>query len=224
MADRIVQPKVLVSTNPDTYDNLIMQQAQNATNVTTNINGNAISDIFESNGTTVKNATNADNAIKKTDNTYGGLMLDENGILKFGNIIIPQKRSILSSPVYVSSAHKIIPLSESLKSGDIIEVEVELTGTTDDTRTGKLLKFQCFIPDLENEDEGSDIKINSNVLAIDIYSSAVKFVLPPLEISKSNTQELSAGLMTTITCDSAGTKPSVNVYRYYVNKIYKIIE
>lgn len=34
----------------------------NATNVTTNINGNAISDIFESNGTTVKNATNATNA------------------------------------------------------------------------------------------------------------------------------------------------------------------
>lgn len=58
MADRIVQPKVLASTNPDTYDNLIMQQAQNATNVTTNINGNAISDIFESNGIIVKKATN----------------------------------------------------------------------------------------------------------------------------------------------------------------------
>lgn len=34
----------------------------NANNVTTNINGNAISDIFESNGTTVKNATNSANA------------------------------------------------------------------------------------------------------------------------------------------------------------------
>lgn len=33
-----------------------------ATNVTTNINGKAISSIFESNGTTVKNATNATNA------------------------------------------------------------------------------------------------------------------------------------------------------------------
>lgn len=36
--------------------------ADNATNVTTNINGKAISDIFESNGTTVKNATNANKA------------------------------------------------------------------------------------------------------------------------------------------------------------------
>lgn len=34
MADRIVQPKVLASTNPDTYDNLIIQQAQNATYAT----------------------------------------------------------------------------------------------------------------------------------------------------------------------------------------------
>ena len=62
MADRIVQPKVLASTNPDTYDNLIMQQAQNSTNVTTTINGNAISDIFENNGTVVKNAINAASA------------------------------------------------------------------------------------------------------------------------------------------------------------------
>ena len=58
MADRIVQPKVLASTNPDAYDNLIMAQSKDATNVTTNINGKAISSIFESNGTTVKNATN----------------------------------------------------------------------------------------------------------------------------------------------------------------------
>lgn len=63
MADRIVQPKVLASQNPDTYDNLIIQQAQNASNVTNSINGNALSDIFESNGTTVKNATNAANGI-----------------------------------------------------------------------------------------------------------------------------------------------------------------
>lgn len=44
--------------------------AANATNVTTNINGNAISDIFESNGTTVKNATNSANATNATNATY----------------------------------------------------------------------------------------------------------------------------------------------------------
>lgn len=39
MADRIVQPKVLASTNPDTYDNLIMQQAQNAMTANSSNNG-----------------------------------------------------------------------------------------------------------------------------------------------------------------------------------------
>lgn len=70
MADIIVQPKVLASQNPDTYNNLIMAQAQNATNVTTNINGNAISNIFESDGITVKNATNA-NSVPNILDTSG---------------------------------------------------------------------------------------------------------------------------------------------------------
>lgn len=134
MADRIVQPKVLVSTNPDTYDNLIMQQAQNATdatNVTTNINGNAISDIFESNGTTVKNATNADNAIKKTDNTYGGLMLDENGVLKFGDIIIPQKKTLWTGSTLVSNSVDI-QLPTILKVGDKLRIKGQY-GTTGNT-------------------------------------------------------------------------------------------
>lgn len=39
-------------------------QADSATNVTTNINGKAITSIFEANGTTVKNATHADSADK----------------------------------------------------------------------------------------------------------------------------------------------------------------
>ena len=38
------------------------ETADNATNVTTNINGKAITDIFETNSTTVKNATKANNA------------------------------------------------------------------------------------------------------------------------------------------------------------------
>lgn len=51
--------------------------ADNATNVTTNINGKAISDIFESNGTTVKNATNANKAtsadkVKGSFSFFGG--------------------------------------------------------------------------------------------------------------------------------------------------------
>ena len=46
--------------------------ADSAANVTTNINGKAITSIFESNGTTVKNATNAASATKATSATSAG--------------------------------------------------------------------------------------------------------------------------------------------------------
>lgn len=51
--------------------------AANATNVTTNINGKAISTIFESNGTTVKNATNATNV------NISNLNTGDNAIVNF---------------------------------------------------------------------------------------------------------------------------------------------
>ena len=53
------------ATSADTATN-----ATNATNVTTNINGHAITDIFETNGTTVKNATSAGTA-NKVNNKLG---------------------------------------------------------------------------------------------------------------------------------------------------------
>lgn len=55
--------KVKSAEHADTADSATnATNAANATNVTTNINGKAISSIFESNGMTVKNATNATNA------------------------------------------------------------------------------------------------------------------------------------------------------------------
>ena len=107
MADRIVQPKVLASTNPDTYDNLIMQQAQNSTNVTTTINGNAISDIFENNGTVVKNATNAASAtngifMQRFSNwvEFVGWMINNESCLYF-DVIFNSSLSISDCPEYV---------------------------------------------------------------------------------------------------------------------------
>ncbi len=60
--------KVKSAEHADTADNATSAgtatNATNATNVTTNINGHAITDIFESNGTTVKKATSAGTADK----------------------------------------------------------------------------------------------------------------------------------------------------------------
>ena len=57
--------KVKSAEHADTADSATSAStATNATNVTTNINGHAITDIFESNGTTVKKATSAGTADK----------------------------------------------------------------------------------------------------------------------------------------------------------------
>lgn len=57
---------------PETIKATIEGNASSATNVTTNINGKAITTIFEENGTTVKNATNAtyDSQGKNIGSTY----------------------------------------------------------------------------------------------------------------------------------------------------------
>ena len=62
--------------------------AANADNLTSTINGKPISDIFEDDGTTVKNATNAVNAIVNHDGTYSGFTKDESGFLKTGNEVV----------------------------------------------------------------------------------------------------------------------------------------
>lgn len=56
--------------------------ADSAANVTTNINGKAITSIFESNGTTVKNATNAASATKATSATSAGSATNATNVTK----------------------------------------------------------------------------------------------------------------------------------------------
>lgn len=85
----------------------------NATNVETNINGKPISSIFESDGTTVKNATNA---IKKADGTFAGLRLDENNVLKVGDEIISRKKLL-----WRGNSSSVDLSAYDLQANDIIE-------------------------------------------------------------------------------------------------------
>ena len=96
--------------------------AKNASNVMGKINGNLITNIFEDDGTTAKNATKVNNLEIKQD---------ENGVLKNGDIVIPQRKVLWSDEngVLVDSETKqIITLNESLEAGDIIEVEGIING------------------------------------------------------------------------------------------------
>lgn len=130
MAARIVQPKVLASQNPDTYDDLIMAQAQNATNVTTNINGKAITDIFESNGTTVKNATNA---ILNSDGSYSGFTQSANNVLSVGNEIVAKKILMWQGNASPTSESPLDISSLNFQSGDLVEIKIKWSVSYYDT-------------------------------------------------------------------------------------------
>jgi hypothetical protein len=62
-----------------------VRNSDNALNVTSAINGKQITDIFENDGVTVKNT-------KKINNLE--ITQDENGVLKIGDIVIPQRKLI----------------------------------------------------------------------------------------------------------------------------------
>lgn len=97
MANKIVQPQ---EKNADgTYDNLIMQEAVNAVN-----------------------ATNAEKAVKNSDGTYSGITKGSDGILRIGDIIIPQRKLLWSNESGASSA----TWSEELKEGDTVEITYSL--------------------------------------------------------------------------------------------------
>lgn len=82
--------------------------------------------------TTVKNATNATNAtnaIKKTDGTFTGLQLDENGVLKVGDIIIPQHKTIFkpTNPLpfeFNNNKYSATILNLGLKEGNVVKIVV----------------------------------------------------------------------------------------------------
>ena len=102
MAYRIVQPKVLASTNPDTYDNLIIQQAQNATN-----------------------ATNATNAIVNNDGSFSGFTQTANNVLNVGNEIITKKILMWSGNAYPTDRNPLDISYLNFNSGDLMEIKVE---------------------------------------------------------------------------------------------------
>lgn len=105
-------------------------------------------------------ATNADNAIKNNDDTYSGLTTDENGVLKVGNIVIPQKKLIwqgqktdesgTSTPTELSlilndielktSAHYMI-VGTFTSNNSVTEIKIDLFANS----AGQVLNIYCDI-------------------------------------------------------------------------------
>lgn len=71
---------------------------------------------------------NSKNSILKKDGTFLGFSLDETGILKIGDIIIPQKRIIYNEPITIygdissNEYPHTIQLKDTIKNGDKIRI------------------------------------------------------------------------------------------------------
>ena len=77
----------------------------------------------------VSNSTvkNSENSILKTDGTYTGFTLDNNGILRVGNTIIPQKQLLWNGRRTIMPP-ETITISNTISAGDVLEFEIYLRG------------------------------------------------------------------------------------------------
>lgn len=85
--------------------------ADNSTNVTTNINGKAISNIFENDGITIKNSKKVQNVDFSTDSSA-----------TFGDYVIRKEKILWEGNQLVSSDSQTITFDDNLNIGDVIEV------------------------------------------------------------------------------------------------------
>ena len=197
---RIVKPKV---KNPDgSYDTLIIQQAENATNA---------------------EVANTINNIK--------IEQDENGVLKVGDIIIPQKKLLWDKLVYSNASDYPESVSylfkENIKAGDTLEIHWStnlITPTEDDSFTISKIKIpngfvdsSYMYPNLHY----LNLSFTSNVRTI-VYNGQ-----PYMRLGRTGFN-IKAAVAIALNSPTAEGGNVVSYYTRQVNtcirKIYKIIE
>ena len=96
--------------------------ATNATNVTTNINGKKITDIFESNGTTVKKATEA----SRVAHSLAFRFLNQGGVVSYGfvgdeSLTLDFDTKDFEAKTSTMAGHKDVFLRKTMKDSDVSE-------------------------------------------------------------------------------------------------------
>lgn len=170
----------------------------NASNVTTNINGKAISTIFESDGTTVKNATNA--------TTVQNVNFSSSTPSQFGNYIITKKQLVFNDS---NGSSNIVTSSYNINTGDILELEVGNNEISDREQIVTRASVHYRITVNTNLFFSSSKAYQTQNVPVIIYN----YTNSNFDILKLNL-EYFANNITNISSDS-------NIFVY---KIYKIIE
>lgn len=157
--------------------------------------------------TAVENAKNVNNLEIKRD---------ENGVLKIGNTIIPQKKVLWTGEAYKSAVgdNVELELNDTIAAGDTIEIicGYNLTGDVDtidfDIHRYKL-KAEEFTSRTVSINGIADVKTNSNTQT-KLYSLWAKF----------NSNKI---IFTALYCDPSNTS-SIGTDSIYIKQISKIIE
>lgn len=162
------------------------------------------------NGTTTvpkaANATNATNANNSTKVNNLEIVQDANGVLKIGDVIIPQKKLIYDTKIEITD-YTTITLSETIKTGDVLEIIMDTGMTTIN------YKFQ-----ITSSYTGVIARVCSNY--VDATGSLFRVYMT--EISRTSSGPASTlKISKTYAYDSSGAvkEDSTTVY-----KVYKVIE
>lgn len=201
---RLVVTNGIISNVVKIFKLVEVGTVKNSTNVTTNINGKAISSIFETNGTTAKTATystNSENSILEAGDTYSGLYKDSDLIIRSNNSnqLLPSKIALLVS----NSAIGTISLLHSISTGNKIEIHFKISSN--------YYSGIVIVPDVSATNQVYISVAWHNPLA------------SGLNLCSLNLKFTSTSMITTFSGGSTGSSQPTSA-DVTINKIYRVIE
>ena len=157
-------------------------------------------------------------SVKNSDGTMGQLTTDENGVLKFGDVIIPQKKLLYAR----NGGSRVSSLSLSsfgIKNGDVLEVEIRDMDSTGAEGNPTIYKYVVG--------QGSSFpisRINQTIEEdgqVSFYITTTKVNLSTSEINLSNKK---CYQIIGVLNDFSVQLGSNHTSNEFIEKIYKVIE
>lgn len=182
----------------------ILQMLSDFSTVKTYVTG------LENGSNKAKKAENADNADNSTKVNNLEIKQDENGVLKIGDIIIPQKKLIYSG----KTTSSVITLPQTLKKGEKFEIVLKFVDTVLNTGTTAITIINGYVQSIERN--------ASNQTEILVYT-----IINKAKSTLNGSTYTDEDIKIYGTADSTGGVNALHIENasiYEEIKIYKIIE
>lgn len=166
-------------------------------------------------------STNADNAIKNNDDTYSGLTTDENGVLKVGNIIIPQKQLLWDDDQsFDSTIDTEITLDTDKNSHFVVEVSYMAMSTGNTYTIGV---FDVYIKPYISEQNVQSFKYSTSIIT-DAFGNIIKLLMSGAGMEQTGTLQIVGVEYLTNVTGSLAPVNNWTLTNASLIKIYKVIE